>query len=265
MRETPNDPEFESRWSVLGEPLETSKGFSHNEVNILLVDQSVQVDDQRVSAFPNLRYIITPNTSTEHITADLEKAMVKLIKLQLGDTRLQDVDAVAQFCMRAIYTLARPIAAVGMNLRGKKLCIVGHGRIGQHLNELAYRHGMDILTLDKNHTQEQFMETFKRADFISLHLPAKSCVIGKELLDQMKRTAYLINTSRPSVLDEKYLVELVRNKKIAGAWLDVSNLSADELRTPGITYSAHTAGRTTEDRIKTDKIVIEDALKIIKG
>jgi glyoxylate reductase len=124
---------------------------------------------------------------------------------------------------------------VGADVWNKTLGIVGFGRIGRRVARRAQGFEMRVLYSDQirgpleaeKELHAEFVDLdrlFGEADFVTLHvplLPETRHLISKESLEKMKRTAFLINTSRGPVVDEDALVEALENKKIAGAALDV--------------------------------------------
>jgi glyoxylate reductase len=124
---------------------------------------------------------------------------------------------------------------VGGDVWGKTLGVLGFGRIGRGVARRASGFNMRVLYSDAVRAPEdvereldaEFVDRdrlFRESDFISLHvplLPDTRHLISRENLQKMKRTAYLVNTSRGPVVDEAALAEALENKKIAGAALDV--------------------------------------------
>ncbi len=117
----------------------------------------------------------------------------------------------------------------GTELAYKTLGILGCGRIGQKLADIAHRgFDMEIIGYDIKPCLESGIkfvskeEVFKKADYISVHTPGgKEASITEKELASMKKTAYLINTSRGSNIDEQALYTALKEGKIAGAALDV--------------------------------------------
>ena len=123
---------------------------------------------------------------------------------------------------------------VGTDLKGKTIGIIGLGRIGSRIAKYAQAFEMRILAWSPNLTKDKAIEAgaiqvtkdelFKQSDYITIHM-----VLGersKELikmndLKHMKSTAYLINTSRGPLIRESDLIEILRERKIKGAALDV--------------------------------------------
>jgi lactate dehydrogenase-like 2-hydroxyacid dehydrogenase len=112
----------------------------------------------------------------------------------------------------------------------------------------------------------------KRADFTSIHvplLPATRHLIGKKELARMKKTAYLVNTSRGPVIDEKALVQALRKKQIAGAGLDVfefePKLSPGLEKLDTVILTPHTASATIEARSAMSELAAKNILAVLNG
>jgi D-3-phosphoglycerate dehydrogenase len=121
-----------------------------------------------------------------------------------------------------------------MRLRGKKLGVVGFGRIGRVTAAKAQAFGMEILAYDALIPADQIAKhgarpvdlptLLRESDFVTLHvplIPQTRGIIGRAQLATMKPTAVLINTARGPLVDEDALVEALKAKRIAGAALDV--------------------------------------------
>ena len=123
---------------------------------------------------------------------------------------------------------------MGTGLAGKTLGLVGFGRIARQVASRAQAFGMHVQVAQRRATPEKNAELgvetvdihtlFATSDFISLHIPGKPenrNLVNRELISQMKQTAYIINTARGTVLDEEALLDALDNGRIAGAALDV--------------------------------------------
>lgn len=156
------------------------------------------------------------------------------------------------------------LPASGAQLYGKTLGIVGMGQIGRELARRAASFGMKIIYYDMYRLGREeekklgieyksFDEVLSQSDFISLHLPhtdKTEKMIGKRELSLMKPTAFLINCARGGLIDPDALYDALKNKRIAGAGLDVSwNEPIDKddpllklnnvILTPHIAYGKH--------------------------
>ncbi len=123
---------------------------------------------------------------------------------------------------------------LGTGLAGKTLGIVGFGRIGRAVASRALAFGMDVVANQRRPTPELELEPgveamdlpdmLARADFVSLHVPATETTTGlvdEEFLSHMQASAWLVNTSRGAVVDERALLAALDEGRIAGAALDV--------------------------------------------
>ncbi|MEJ1963401.1 MAG: D-2-hydroxyacid dehydrogenase family protein [Gammaproteobacteria bacterium] len=124
--------------------------------------------------------------------------------------------------------------SLGVPLAGKTLGLVGLGKIGARMARYAQAFDMNVLAWSQNLTDETARnagaqrvakdELFRRSDIVSIHyvLSERSRgLVGKADIETMKPTAYLINTSRGPIVNEIALIEALREKRIAGAGLDV--------------------------------------------
>ncbi|MDO9534489.1 MAG: D-glycerate dehydrogenase [Bacillota bacterium] len=168
----------------------------------------------------------TPGVLTE-ATADLTFALLLAVTRRIveGDRFIRD----------GKFDGWDPLLFVGGDLYGKTLGIIGMGRIGQAVARRARGFGMKIVYNNRKPVSEEtarlleasyapLEEVIRQADFLTLHLPYYPEVhhlINGERLKIMKPGAYLINTARGAHLDEKSLVEHLKEKRIAGAALDV--------------------------------------------
>jgi len=155
----------------------------------------------------------------------------------------------------------------GTELSYKTLGILGCGKIGQRVAELAHRgFDMDIIGYDICPSAESKIkyvpkeEVLSKADYITIHTGGKNVIVGEKELAFMKPTAYLINTSRGPNVDENALYKALKEKKIAGAALDVY---VEEPKTEGaefknklreldnVVFSAHLGASTVEAQRET--------------
>ena len=123
---------------------------------------------------------------------------------------------------------------IGQDLEGLTLGVLGLGKLGQRVANVARALGMKTIAWSQNLTPEKAKEAgagyvakdelFKQADIVSIHVVLSDRsrgLVGAKELGLMKRTAYLVNTSRGPIVDEKALIDALTGKSIAGAGLDV--------------------------------------------
>ncbi|RKY00395.1 D-glycerate dehydrogenase [Candidatus Poribacteria bacterium] len=215
----------------------------------------------------------TPGVLTE-TTADLAWALLMAIA-----RRIVEAD---KFTRAGKFKGWGPMMFLGSDVYGKTLGIVGAGRIGTAVAMRSKGFNMKVLYTDvrRNETLEKELgarkveldELLRESDFISLHVPLTPethHLIGERELKMMKKTAYLINTSRGPVIDEKALVEALKNGEIAGAALDVFE-NEPEL-TPGlaeldnVVLTPHIGSASVETRTRMATLAAENIIAYFEG
>jgi len=193
----------------------------------IFANYAVGYDNVQVEAATRRGIMITntPGVLTE-TTADLAWAPIFA-----AARRIVEADA---FFRTGQWQGWGPLQFLGHDIYGATLGIVGAGRIGSAVARRAIGFGMRVLYADTQENVEleerlgakrvELDELLRESDFVSLHVPLTEQtrhLIGNRELRLMKRTAYLINTSRGPVVDEAALVSALREGLIAGAGLDV--------------------------------------------
>jgi len=181
------------------------------------------------------------------------------------------------------YTGWAPMLFLGNDLVGKTLGLVGFGRIGEAVaKRMADGFEMKILYYDvkRNEEAEQkykleyrdLESLLKDSDFVSIHVPLTPetrHLISAERLRTMKKTAYLINTSRGPVVDETALVEALKSNEIKGAALDV--YENEPKMAPGLAdlsntvLTPHTASATEETRSAMSELAAKNIIAVLGG
>lgn len=159
-----------------------------------------------------------------------------------------------------------PMLFLGVDVHDKVLGIIGLGAIGREVAHRAVNGmGMKIIYFDVKRDKSfekkygakyaSVKELLKKSDFVSLHvplLPSTKHLIGVKELNSMKKTAFLINTSRGPIVDEKALVKALKAGKLAGAALDVyewePKLASGLAKLPNVVLTPHTASASIETR-----------------
>jgi D-3-phosphoglycerate dehydrogenase len=168
-------------------------------------------------------------------------------------------------------------------VEGKTLGIVGMGRIGSLVaKKCGDGLGMNILACDPYVTDKEKLkvtfaasleELFRKADFITLHvpsLPQTQGLVSRELLGLMKETAFLVNTSRGDVVDEAALTDVLENHRISGAALDVFRQEPLPAGNPlanmkNVILSPHCAGSTWESNVRIALAAAQAVLDVLEG
>ncbi len=170
----------------------------------------------------------------------------------------------------------------GTDIWGKTLGIIGLGRIGRAVARRASGFRMRILynsttraavEIEKELNAEYVSRdaVFEQADFVSLHVPLNADtrgLVGPAELAKMKRTAFLINTTRGPVVQEAALIEALERGLIAGAALDVFErepLIPDGLRRDNVVLAPHLGSASVETRTRMALIAVENAIAFFDG
>ena len=169
-----------------------------------------------------------------------------------------------------------------VELAGKTIGVIGFGRIGQQVADIATAFGMNILANDQNKCDQSHRKNFKWAeldellensDVISLHCPLfenTRGIINKNTLGKMKKSAFLINTSRGPLVVEADLAEALNNGGIAGAGLDVLAVEPPKddnplLKARNCLITPHISWATREARARLMDIAVENIKSYLGG
>ena len=209
----------------------------------------------------------TPGVLTED-TADVAMALMLAVP-----RRIAEGDKVAR---SGDWTGWAPTGMLGHRINGKRLGIVGMGRIGTAVARRARGFGLSIHYHNRKpvhpETEAELEATYwesldqmlGRVDIVSVncpHTPATNRLLTRELLSMMQPSAYLVNTSRGEVIDEAALADLLANHQIAGAGLDVyenePDITAPLIGLPNVVLLPHIGSATIEGRLEMgDKVII---------
>jgi len=252
------------------------------EYDAFIVRSRTKIDRAVLDKATRLKLVARPGTGLDNI--DVEYAKSKGITVVNSPESL--VEAVAEHVVLLMLALSRKLvvadvgtragkweknALMGKELKGRVLGIVGLGRIGRRIAEVSKTLGMSVLFYDVISIPPEVVaplgakvvgldELFQSSDYITLHVPMTSetaHMINTQRLNQMKKTAFLINTSRGGVIDEEALAAALQKGTIAGAALDVFEkepLSGPILTAPNTILTPHIGGQTEE--AQTNAIVV---------
>ncbi len=256
-----------------------------------------KVDEELLSAAPKLRIAATVSVGYDHIDVDActrHKVAVTNTPGVLDDTTADLAWALLMAAARRLVEADTWVRSgtwtgwdidqlVGADIHGKTLGIVGLGRIGRRMARRAQGFEMRVIYSNRNRAEPavekdlraQFVDMealLRRSDFVSLHvplLPGTRHLIAGERFSKMKPTSFLINTTRGPVVDEAALVDALKNKKIAGAALDV--YEREPLVHPGllglknVVLAPHIGSASVETRTKMAVMAAENAVALFEG
>ncbi len=237
-------------------------GFNHIDINAAK-EQGITVSN-------------TPSVLTD-CTADIAMSLLLMVARRVGEGERE---------LRSDnWTGWRPTHLLGTKVTGKKLGVIGFGRIGQAVAKRAH-FGFDMhiqywdpydipadITKKFNATKLDTIEDICReCDFVSINCPATKetfHLMNEERFKIMKKSAFIINTARGDIIDEKALVNALLNKEIAGAGLDVFETEPNlpnELKTmENVVSFPHLGSATSETRIAMGNTAIDNTLAFFAG
>jgi len=256
-----------------------------------------KVDEELLSAAPKLRIAATVSVGHDHIDVP---ACTKHKVVATNTPGVLD-DTTADFAWTLLMAIARRLVEgdswirsgtwngwdfdqlIGGDVWGKTLGVLGFGRIGRGVARRAQGFQMRVLYNDavrapaevEKELNAEFVDRdrlFRESDFVSLHvplLPDTRHLISKENLEKMKRTAFLVNTSRGPVVDEAALAEALENKKIAGAALDVfehePKVHPGLVARKDVILTPHIASASLDTRTKMTVMAANNAVALFEG
>jgi D-3-phosphoglycerate dehydrogenase len=209
---------------------------------LFIMRERTPITKELIESLPKLKYIMTSGMRNKAI--DLETVKKKNIIVCGTEINSNPAAEVTWALILGLYrNMKQEIenmfqgywqTTVGYELKNKMLGLIGLGKIGTQVAKIAKAFGMEVCAWSENlnlsHANELGVlpmskeDLLKNSDIISIHLVLgeryKNLITKKEL-GMMKKTAYLINTSRGQIINEQDLVEALKDEKIAGAGLDV--------------------------------------------
>ena len=168
-----------------------------------------------------------------------------------------------------------------IELQGKKLGIIGYGNLGKQIATLARAFGMEILIAQHSSKKAAVAgalpleEVLKQSDFITIHTPLTpetQNLIQKKELALMKPSAFLINTARGGIVNEKDLAEALKNQRIAGAGVDVLTIEPPgkdnplvQQDVPNLLLTPHVGWASLESRTRLLAILKDNIHSFLEG
>lgn len=212
----------------------------------------------------NIWVTITPNANASTVA---ETTLAEILDLSKNLTSISEKMRVGQFDYKTTH--------MGFDLAGKKLGIMGYGRIGRMVAHKASALGMNTLIYDpfvKEAADGQLVDRntlFKEADVITLHMavtPDNNAGIGQKEFELMKNSAVLINLGRGALINQDDLLQALKTKAIRGAALDVFNEEPLPLTSPfydldNVLLTPHIASNTTECM---SRMAVDSASEVVR-
>lgn len=249
----------------------------------------VDITPEVIDAAPMLKYIIVPAVGYEWV--DTKYAALK------GITTLNcptfNSQAVAEHAMTLLMAVNRnvitgtdelragrwnPQTLIGYELANKKLGLIGYGNVGTRINKIATALGMNVSYINSKSSSDEVDELISNSDFVIICAPLNDGtrnLVDERRLQLLKQTAILVNVGRGAVIDQNALIELLKNKKIRGAGLDVfdgepltgvpSDTIIELAKLPNVVATPHIAYNTEEINDKQGEEILVNLQSCIAG
>lgn len=253
--------EADAAITLLSDPL-TRRVLASNPNLRMVANYAVGYNNIDVDAARDLHVTITntPGVLTE-ATADLTIALILAITRRLieGDNEVR----------RTAECIWEPLHLLGTGLQGKRLGIIGLGRIGQAVAQRAKAFGVEVIGVRRGESLDELLAT---SDIVSIHAPLSRethHLIDAPALAKMKPGAYLVNTSRGPLVDEAALCDALDAGHLRGAALDVyerePEVSKRLLTMSNVVLAPHIGSATEETRTAMARIAATDVRRFLRG
>jgi len=257
----------------------------------VILTNKVPMTKEIFEQLPNLKFISV--LATGYNIIDLGEANKRGISV--SNVPVYSTDSVAQYVMAAVLHFTNQLAAHSKDVHqggwtnvpdfsywftpqtelvGKKFGIIGFGKIGQRVGELAHALGMKVSAWNRSGLKDStypvdFVELdnlLESSDFITVHIPQtqnNEGMFDKELFSKMKKGAVFINSARGGLVDEQALIEALEENHLAGAAIDVlakepMPKDCPLMGVPNLLLTPHMAWATIESRARLIQITVEN-------
>ncbi len=272
--------------------------FKRSKKADILLTNKVVLTQEIIDQLPHLKYIGV--MATGYNVVDIEAACRK--NIPVTNVPAYGTQSVAQMVFAHLLYFTQHVAHHAETVRNGKwtqapdfcywddalielenliMGIIGFGKIGRRVSQVAIAFGMNVLINDlspisdlpESIRQVDIPTIFQESDVLTLHCPLTEenrHLINQERLSLMKKTAYLINTGRGPLIDEKALADALNHNRIAGAGLDVLSVEPPPaenplLRAKNCTITPHIAWATRSSRERLLDTIVENIKGFING
>jgi D-3-phosphoglycerate dehydrogenase len=268
--------------------------YSVKDYEVIVVRSRTKITKEVVDSASQAKIIARVGVGLDNV--DVKAAEAKNIRV-INAPEAASI-AVAELAIGLMISLARNIPRadsetkkgnwikkelIGTQLSGKYLGIIGVGNIGRNIGRMAKALRMNLIGYDPYPIKREYVsETgmvvtdlntlLESADFVTCHVPSTpetNHMFNAERFAKMKPTAYLVNTSRGEIIDEKALYEALVNNKIAGAALDVFEVEPPTnkqlISLPNLICTPHVGAQTKEAQELASTVIAEKIIQILRG
>ncbi len=261
------------------------------DVNAVIVRSATRLTEKIILGASNLKVIGRAGSGLDNVdTACAARKGIRVL-----NTPGTNAPAVAELTIGFLFALARHIPQMdhalktgrwakgdysGSELRGKNLGLIGCGGIGRRVAHTAAAIGMRILVANRSAVfiedvefeQIPLEKVLERSDYISIHLPKTektTGLIGVDAFKRMKKNACLVNTSRGGIVEEKALLNALKNGKIAGAAIDVFETEPNYNQTlaalENVIATPHIGAASMESQERVGIQIVDSVLEYLRS
>lgn len=268
------------------------------KATVLWVALGQKIDEDLLISAPNITDVVSVTTGSSHVDLKyLQNNKINFHSLRGENKFLEELSATAEHTWALILSLQRNIypsyqdvikgnwrrdGFKGRELSSQTLGILGVGRLGRKVASYGKTFGMNVVGFDKNPLKipkylnlvSSLEKLIMKSDIITIHIHATDDnykLLSKKILSLLKPDAFLINTARGEIIDEAFLVRLLKKRKIAGFAGDVVDNEHGQKKTPLQKYAQtspsnmiltpHLGGFTLESRLKAELFMTEKFIK----
>ena len=264
------------------------------DYQVIIVRSRTKITKEVINAATNAKIIARVGVGLDNIDQDAARTR----NIRVINAAEAAINAVSELAIGHMISLARSIpyadsetkrghwvknSLSGVELKGKYLGVVGVGNIGRNLARIAKALRMNLIGYDLYPINRDFVKEVglittdldtlvESADFITCHVPLTQetrHMFNAERFSKMKKTAFIINTSRGQIIDEKALYNALAERKIAGAALDVFEIEPPTntmlIELPNVICTPHIGSQTREAQQLASTVISEKVIQALVG
>lgn len=256
------------------ELIKCAKNCSH------IIAGTERYDSRVLKKLNNLKYIFRLGSGIENIDLKITKSL----KIKVEKSLVTPEKSVAELVVGFILNFYKNINQHDQNMKrkiwkkemgnlffGKKIGIIGYGKIGKYLHKIIKNFGVKIFVYDikklKIAESKSLNYILNNCDIVTIHVNSikKNKILNKKQLQKLKRNSLIINTSRSNIIDNNHLFKLLKANKIKGACLDVYETepySGKFTKLKNVLLTPHIGSYAKEIR---DKMEIEASQTVVQN
>lgn len=269
-------------------PSDRKQILEMNSDHDAIISRFTKIDKELIDSFRNLKYVIL--ASTNYNWVDLQYAKSKGITV-INCPKFNSI-SVSEFCFASLLSLTRKIQSAsnsikqgfwnyggyeGVVLNGKNAVIIGRGNIGTQLFKICGGFGMKTKIIHTKTPKGDILSLLENADylFVAIRLHEKTYhYLDKEKLSRINKNCIIVNVSQGEIIDQSYLIKMLRSKQIRGACLDCFedepfNEPTEEIKElcklDNVLLTPHMAWNTKESRSDFTDELLDVIITCING